>query len=54
MKIALLNTVEQLNSTRAHLLWILGGDFNMITNLDENRGGRAKLEADNTHFKDFI
>ena len=53
-KIALLDTVEFLNSTRTHPLWIMGGDFNMITNLDEKIGGRAKLEADSTHFKGFI
>ena len=33
---------------------MLGGNFNMITNLDKKRGGRERLEVDNTHFKDII
>eukprot|EP00253_Pinus_taeda_P023643 PITA_23643 len=43
-KIALLDTIEALNFNRLHPLWIIGGDFNMIT----------KLEQENGHFKDFI
>jgi len=43
-KIALLNTIEALNNNRLHPLWIIGGDFNMITKLEEKLGGRNKLE----------
>ena len=34
-KIALLNTIEVLNLHKVHPLWIIGGDFNMITRLEE-------------------
>jgi len=40
-KSALLNTLETLNSTRTHPLWITGGDFNMITKLEEKKCGRV-------------
>lgn len=43
-KIALLDTIEVLNFNRVHPLWIIGGDFNIITKLEEKQGGRAKLE----------
>eukprot|EP00253_Pinus_taeda_P024854 PITA_24854 len=53
-KIALLDTIEALNFNRVHPLWIIGGDFNMITKLEENKGGRTMLEQENGHFKEFI
>eukprot|EP00253_Pinus_taeda_P011111 PITA_11111 len=53
-KITLLNTIEALNFNRIHPLWIIGGDFNMITKLEEKQGCRAKLEQENGHFKEFI
>ena len=53
-KIALLNTIEALSLSRTHPLWIIGGDFNMITKLEENQGGRVRLDQENVHFKDFI
>ena len=53
-KIALLNTIEALNNNRLHPLWIIGGDFNMITKLEEKIGGRIRMEQENNHFKDFI
>ena len=53
-KVALLDTMQMLNSNRAHPLWILGGDFNMITKLEEKTGGRLRLEPKCAHFKDFI
>lgn len=52
--IALLHMLEALNSNRRHPLWIFGGDFNMITKLEENIGGRNRLEQENAHFKNFI
>jgi len=33
---------------------MIGGYFNMITKLEEKQGGRAKLEQENGHFKDFV
>lgn len=53
-KIAALNTIEELNSNRVHPLWIVGGDYNMITKMEEKKGGRARLEQEVAHFKDFI
>ena len=53
-KIALLNTLEYLNSNRSHPLWIIGWYFNMITRMDEKSGGRSRLDQENTHFKSFI
>eukprot|EP00253_Pinus_taeda_P019617 PITA_19617 len=53
-KIALIDTIANLNSNREYSLWLIGGDFNIITKLEEKRGGRAKLDQDSTHFKDFI
>jgi len=38
-KVDTLNTLSQINSERSHPLWITGGDFNMITILEEKRGG---------------
>ena len=53
-KTTLLDTIAELNSKIIHPLWIMGGDFNMITRLEEKQGGRAKLENESGHFKDFI
>jgi len=53
-KIALLHTLEALNANRRHPLWRAGGDYNMITKLEEKIGGRNKLEQENSHFKNFI
>ena len=39
---------------RAFPLWLLGGDFNMITNIQENKGGRMHLDLDSNGFKKFI
>jgi hypothetical protein len=30
--------------------WIVGGDFNMITSLEEKKGGIQKLEAESLSF----
>jgi len=53
-KVDTLNTLTQINSERSHPLWITGGDFNMITRLEEKRGGRIKLDCESTHFKNYI
>eukprot|EP00253_Pinus_taeda_P030389 PITA_30389 len=53
-KVALLNTLEALNNNKRHPLWITGGDFNMITKLEEKIGGRNRLDPENSLFRDFI
>eukprot|EP00253_Pinus_taeda_P013605 PITA_13605 len=53
-KLELLHTLTVLNSNRQFLLWIGGGDFNIITTLEEKQGGRSKLEGDIIGFKEFI
>ena len=53
-KIEILNTLSVINSAIAHPLWIAGGDFNMITRLEEKRGGRNSGNMDGIHLKDFI
>jgi len=53
-KLAIMNTLTLINSTRIHLLWITGGDFNMITKLEEKSGGRNKLDSESTHLRNFI
>ena len=34
--------------------WILGGDFNMITSLEENKGGKIILEGEHVLFQEAI
>ena len=53
-KLMLLRNIEKLNLQRSHPLWLLGGDLNMITNLQGNKGGRQHLESDINGFKEFI
>jgi len=53
-KLDLLNTLSTLSSSRCHPLWISGGEFIIITALEEKSGGLARLEGDNIGFKDFI
>eukprot|EP00253_Pinus_taeda_P015391 PITA_15391 len=37
-----------------HLLWVTGGDFNMIASSEEKLGGRCRTNKDGTLLKDFI
>jgi len=53
-KLEVLDTLTDLNYSRQFPLWISGGDFNIITHLEEKKGGHMKLEDDNTGFKDII
>lgn len=53
-KNALLKKLETLNSTRKHPLWITREDFNMITKLEEKKGGRVKLDNESKGFKEYI
>eukprot|EP00253_Pinus_taeda_P002079 PITA_02079 len=53
-KTTLLDNIEVLGNDRKHPLWIIGGDFNMITKLEEKIGGRNRLDPESSHFKEFI
>lgn len=53
-KVEILDTLAQLNSERMHLLWISGGDFNMIATMEEKKGGRWRVNRDGSILKDFI
>lgn len=53
-KIDILNTLSLINANRTHPLWIIGGDFSVITKLEEKRGGRNKLDKESSHLKNFI
>lgn len=49
--------LESLNEIKQHHganHWILGGDFNMITNLAEKKGGLRRLDKDAEDFSTFI
>jgi len=50
----ILDSISTLNQNRSLPLWIAGGDFNMITRMDERRGGRGKSSQDGTLLLDFI
>lgn len=53
-KAGILNSISVLNNNRLHPLWIAGGDFNMITRLEEKRGGRCRGSQEGSLLKDFI
>ena len=46
-----LNEIRQQHGTNQ---WILGGNFNMITNLAEKKGGLRRLDKDAEAFSTFI
>lgn len=50
----ILNSLSALNQNRTLPLWIAGGDFNMITRVDERRGGRGRSSQEGSLLKDFI
>ncbi len=53
-KIKQLETLKILNNPRAYPLRIMGGDFNLITQLQEKLGGRQKLDKESKDFKAYI
>eukprot|EP00253_Pinus_taeda_P029733 PITA_29733 len=53
-KVELLNTLSSINTDRSHPLWIIGGDFNMITKMEEKRGGRKKTNKESNNLKYYI
>jgi len=53
-KNSFLNSLEFLASWVDKQHWVLGGDFNLITNLQEKKGGTRKLDAHSTRFGSII
>jgi len=53
-KQAFLRILEHLATLIGGNRWILGGDFNMICNLDEKRGGMRHIEAESGDFQQLI
>jgi hypothetical protein len=53
-KIKLLEFLESYKQDLPRKMWILGGDFNLITSLHEKKGGRRTLTQEDNRFKDFI
>lgn len=53
-KAEILNSISVLNQNRPLPLWITRGDFNMVTRLEERRGGRCKSSQEGSLLKDFI
>jgi exonuclease III len=53
-KQAFLRNLEYLATLTEGNRWILGGDFNMIHNLDEKRGGTRRLEPESGDFQNLI
>jgi len=53
-KLDLLDTLTTLNFNRQFPLWIGGGDFNIITTLEEKNSGIPRLDRDSSGFKDFM
>jgi len=53
-KATFIRNLEGIETLTTSSRWILGGDFNMICNLDKKRGGIRRLEAESEHFQALI
>jgi hypothetical protein len=53
-KASFLHHLEWITNHIGNQCWILGGDFNMIHDLEEKRGGTRRLDSDNIHFQGII
>ena len=51
---ALLNSIKTIISLAGNQYWIIGRDFNMITSLEEKKGGNRKLDEESKYFIDLI
>ena len=49
-----LNSIRTLNNMHTYKYWLLGGDYNMITNLTEKKGGLRREEPEMELFRDLI
>jgi hypothetical protein len=53
-KASFLHHLEWISNHIGNQRWILGGDFNMIRDLEEKRGGMQRLDSDSAHFLGII
>jgi exonuclease III len=49
-----LRNLEHLSTLTRHNSRIIGGDYNLICNLDEKKGGSRRLDQDSTNFNSLI
>jgi len=49
-----INTLESIGELLLNQPWIVGGDFNIITSLEEKKGGIRKLDKDNIQLKEVL
>jgi exonuclease III len=54
MKKYFLDSILLLGSAIQDHHWLLGGDFNMITTLQEKKGGQHRLDVDSEAFKETV
>ena len=54
MRRAFLDSIYSQGMLLKDITWILGGDFNMITSLQDKKGGLRKLEEKSEAFKETI
>ena len=53
-KVGFIKTLWKINQGVEGRDWILGGDFNMIIDLEEKKGGRRRLDGESVLFKESI
>jgi hypothetical protein len=53
-KQAFLSNLEYLSTLTKERRWLLGGDFNLIRNLDEKKGGIRCLEQESSDFQNLL
>jgi exonuclease III len=53
-KAKILDFLDWYKQEKSKKMWIIGGDFNLITTLKEKKGGHRILTLEDLRFKDFI
>ena len=53
-KLKMLIDLDEVRQHHGATHWIVGGDYNMITNLAEKKGGLRRLDKDSEAFNTFI
>lgn len=49
-----LRNLKHLSTLTENSRWIIGGDYNLILNLDEKKGGSRRLDQDSNDFNSLI